>query len=56
LLRGLASIASGDIHRPEHVAGWKTLLPCAKDEPSVVAHLRSSRPTRLEHQPELLAA
>jgi hypothetical protein len=45
--RGLAAVASGDFHRPEHLAGWKTLLPCAKDERSVIDYLRSSRPAFL---------
>jgi predicted metal-dependent phosphoesterase TrpH len=44
---GLPTVASGDFHRPEHLATWKTLLPCPKDEPSVVAYLRSARPTYL---------
>ncbi|HZS23573.1 MAG TPA: PHP domain-containing protein [Gaiellaceae bacterium] len=49
--RGLPAVATGDFHRPEHLAGWKTLLPCAKDEDAVVAYLRSARPaflTRLD--------
>ena len=45
--RGLPAVASGDFHRPEHLQGWKTLLPCAKSEESVVAYLRSGRPTFL---------
>jgi hypothetical protein len=45
--RGLPAVASGDFHRPEHLPGWKTLLPCAKDERSVVDYLRSSRPAFL---------
>jgi predicted metal-dependent phosphoesterase TrpH len=44
---GLPTIASGDFHRLDHLATWKTLLPCPKDEPSVVAYLRSSRPAYL---------
>jgi predicted metal-dependent phosphoesterase TrpH len=40
---GLPAIASGDFHRPEHLATWKTLLPCRKSEAAVVEHLRSSR-------------
>jgi hypothetical protein len=44
---GLPTIASGDFHRLEHLGGWKTLLPCPKDEPSVVAYLRSARPAYL---------
>ncbi len=45
--RGLPSVAAGDFHRPEHLHGWKTLLPCAKEEGEVVAYLRSARPTFL---------
>lgn len=44
---GLPSIATGDFHRPEHLATWKTLLPCAKDEQEIVAYLRSRRPAYL---------
>jgi predicted metal-dependent phosphoesterase TrpH len=44
---GLAGIATGDFHRREHLASWKTLLPCAKDELSVVHYLRSARPAYL---------
>ena len=33
--------------RARHLDGWKTLLPCEKDSRSVVAHLRSRRPTYL---------
>ena len=45
--RGLPAVATGDFHRPEHLYGWKTLLPCAKDEAEVVGYLRSARPTFL---------
>jgi 3',5'-nucleoside bisphosphate phosphatase len=45
--RGLPSVAAGDFHRLEHLHGWKTLLPCAKDEDAVVSYLRSARPTFL---------
>jgi hypothetical protein len=45
--RGLPGIATGDFHRPEHVDGWKTLLPCAKREDRVVAYLRSRAPVYL---------
>lgn len=38
---GLPPIASGDVHRREHLASWKTLLPCDRDPVAVVAHLRS---------------
>ena len=44
---GLPTIASGDFHRLDHLATWKTLLPCPKDEPSVVAYLHSPRPAYL---------
>ena len=44
---GLPTVATGDFHRLEHLATWKTMLPCPKDEPSVVAYLRSSRPAYL---------
>lgn len=44
---GLPAIASGDFHRLEHLATWKTMLPCAKDEAAVVDYLRSSRPAFL---------
>jgi hypothetical protein len=48
----LPTVACGDFHVPEHLATWKTLLPCARDESSVIAYLRSPRPAflvRLEH-------
>jgi hypothetical protein len=55
---GFPAVATGDFHRPDHLASWKTLLPCARDEHSVVAYLRSPRPAylvppylvRLEHE------
>ena len=54
---GHAIVATGDFHRPEHLATWKTLLPCPKDEPSVIAYLRSSRPAYLVRlEDELRAA
>lgn len=56
---GLPVIASGDFHRLEHLDGWKTLLPCPKDELSVTRYLRSARPAylvRLDAQRDLLAA
>jgi hypothetical protein len=37
----LPAVAGGDFHRTEHLAGWKTLLPCAKNEQTIVACLRS---------------
>ena len=51
---GLPAVASGDFHQPEHLHGWKTLLPCTKSEESVVAYLRSGRPaflTRIDDMP-----
>jgi 3',5'-nucleoside bisphosphate phosphatase len=44
---GVPVVACGDFHRPAHLAGWKTLLPCAKDEESVVSYLRSPLPVYL---------
>jgi hypothetical protein len=38
------AVASGDFHRPEHLVGWKTLLPSVHGEEAVVAYLRSHRP------------
>jgi predicted metal-dependent phosphoesterase TrpH len=37
----LPAVASGDFHVRGHLAGWKTLLACERDEESVVACLRS---------------
>jgi predicted metal-dependent phosphoesterase TrpH len=45
--RGLPAVANGDFHRPEHLPGWKTLLPCTKEEWAVVDYLRSARPAFL---------
>jgi predicted metal-dependent phosphoesterase TrpH len=54
---GHSTVASGDFHRPEHLATWKTMLPCPKDERSVVAYLRSARPAYLVRlEDELRAA
>jgi hypothetical protein len=41
-MAGLAGIATGDFHRPDQLATWKTLLPCRKREDAVVDHLRSN--------------
>ena len=38
----LPVVASGDFHRPEHLATWKTLLPCDRNAEAVVAFLRSN--------------
>ena len=43
----LPAVASGDFHRPEHLATWKTMLPCTKREAAVVEYLRSRRPAYL---------
>ena len=56
---GLPVVATGDFHRRGHLAGWKTLVPCAKDEEAVVAYLRSPRPVYLAclgEEPGRLAA
>lgn len=37
----LPAVATGDVHRAEHLASWKTLLPCDREPAAVVAHLRS---------------
>lgn len=44
---GLIPVASGDLHRPEHLPGWTTLVPCERDEAALVDYLRSSRPASL---------
>jgi hypothetical protein len=41
------AVATGDFHHPEHLATWKTLLPCAKNERYVVDSLRSAQPVHL---------
>jgi predicted metal-dependent phosphoesterase TrpH len=43
----LPAVATGDFHDPSHLPTWKTLLPCAKDEETVIAYLRSARPAFL---------
>lgn len=56
---GLPSVANGDFHRIEHLAGWKTMLPCAKEEEAVIDYLRSTRPAylvRLDERRHLRAA
>ena len=44
---GRSSVATGDFHRLEHLAGWKTLVPCERDERAVLDYLRSPRPVYL---------
>ena len=34
---GLPAVAGGDFHRPQHIGGWKTLVPCEKREDDLVA-------------------
>jgi hypothetical protein len=48
----LPVVATGDFHSLDHLATWKTLVPCPPVEDAVLEHLRSRRPvdlTRLEH-------
>jgi 3',5'-nucleoside bisphosphate phosphatase len=55
----LPGIACGDFHRLDHLATWKTLLPCVKDVQAVLAYLRSPRPAflaRLDREPALTQA
>jgi predicted metal-dependent phosphoesterase TrpH len=57
----LPPVATGDVHRAEHLASWKTLLPCDRDPLAVVAHLRSRgrvflTPFALERPAELQIA
>jgi predicted metal-dependent phosphoesterase TrpH len=44
---GRSSVATGDFHRPEHLGGWKTLVPCERSEHAIVEYLRSRRPVYL---------
>lgn len=37
----LPPVATGDFHQQEHLASWKTLLPCDREPEAVIAHLRS---------------
>jgi predicted metal-dependent phosphoesterase TrpH len=43
----LPFVACGDFHRAEHLAGWKALVPCAKDEQTLIGYLRSELPVYL---------
>jgi predicted metal-dependent phosphoesterase TrpH len=55
----LPAVATGDFHRPEHLTGWKTLVPAPASEGALVEYLRSRRPvylTRLDADESLLAA
>jgi predicted metal-dependent phosphoesterase TrpH len=54
----LPAVACGDAHVAAHLATWKTLLPCAKDERAVVDYLCSPRPAflaRLEREQAVLS-
>ena len=56
---GMPAVATGDFHRPEHLEGWKSLVPSARSADEVVGYLRSPRPVylaRLEQASLLLAA
>jgi predicted metal-dependent phosphoesterase TrpH len=56
---GLPTVANGDFHRIEHLGGWKTMLPCPKEEAAVIDYLQSGRPSylvRLDEQQRLRAA
>jgi predicted metal-dependent phosphoesterase TrpH len=56
---GLPAVAGGDVHRVEHLSGWRTLIPCERDGEAVVAYLRSPRPVylaKLEPTPTRIAA
>jgi 3',5'-nucleoside bisphosphate phosphatase len=56
---GLPAVASGDFHHPQHLHGWKTLLPSLLDESALVEYLRSPRPAylvKLDADARLLAA
>ena len=57
--KGLLAVAGGDLHRPEHLPGWTTLIPCEHDADALVDYLRSRRPvflTRLEREARSRAA
>ena len=43
----LPAVATGDFHRPEHFATWKSVIPAERSEEAVVEYLRSRRPVSL---------
>jgi predicted metal-dependent phosphoesterase TrpH len=43
----LPVVATGDFHRLEHLATWKTLVPTERREDAVVEYLRSGAPVSL---------
>jgi 3',5'-nucleoside bisphosphate phosphatase len=45
--RKLPAVASGDFHRREHLATWKTVISSARAERAVVEELQSGRPCAL---------
>jgi PHP domain len=54
----LPFVACGDFHRLEHLDGWKTLVPCARDERTLIGYLRSELPvylTRLDTDKRIAA-
>ncbi len=53
---GLPAVATGDVHRVEHLDGWKTLVPCRKEPDAVLAYLRSPRPVYLARLEAALSA
>jgi predicted metal-dependent phosphoesterase TrpH len=56
---GLPAVATGDAHVAQHLYGWKTLLPCPRDEHAVIDFLPSRRPvylTKLEQERRRMAA
>jgi 3',5'-nucleoside bisphosphate phosphatase len=56
---GLPAVAAGDVHRVEHLSGWKTLVPGPSDEEAIVGYLRTQRPVylaRLEAEASRAAA
>ena len=44
---GLPAVACGDFHTPDHLRGWKTLVPSQQHETLVVDYLKSPRPVYL---------
>ena len=53
----LPAVACGDFHILDHLATWKTLVPCPKEERAVLDYLQSPRPAflvRLEREPGTL--
>jgi len=43
----LPVVANGDFHRSEHLASWKTLLPCERSEEEILDFLRSPQRAHL---------